>query len=62
MGDKPYTIKEWQNWDNVACRTPIKEEIEKRAKKENRSLTNCLETILCDKLGIEIPAHVGKRK
>jgi len=57
-----YTIPEWQTWENVAIRMPLKESFEKQAKLVNRSVNNYLELILCELLKIEIPDGVGKKK
>lgn len=62
MGDKTYKVEDWKEWDNVACRIPIKEMLESKAQAVGRSTTNYLEQILCEHLKVKVPVEVGKRK
>ena len=62
MEESDYKLEDWKDWENIACRIPIKTELEKAAKKDHRNPTNFLERILCNALGIEVPDGVGKKK
>lgn len=60
--EKDIPLQHWFDWDNVACRLPIKTELEKQAGEDGRSTTNFLEQILCNALKIKVPIEVRKRK
>jgi hypothetical protein len=47
-------IKGEKDWKNVALRTVVYEALEVEARRQHRSVTNCLEVILCDVLKVKL--------
>ena len=46
-----------RDWKTVALRSGIYEALEIEADKQHRTVTNCLEVILCKKLGVNLESR-----
>lgn len=45
-----------EGWKSLAVRDEIYDALEARARKENRSITNCADNLLRQSLRLEVPA------